>query len=333
MDFRRYSLPWYAYALLAYAVLGTIWWSVLLLRKNTEAFEARVADLTTRMTISRELEPGQTIENTAVYLEAARDYRAQRGMIFGEAILLLSCILGGTYLIYRNLKNRLMAADQQRSFLLSITHELKSPIAGVRLILETFQNRRDLPEGTQIKLSTNGLKEADRLTELVNNLLLSAKLESGYQLSKEQLDIKALLLEAVDVVETKYPTAKIGLKVDEDIPFFRGDAAGMTSVILNLVENAAKYSQPSPEIDIELNRNGSGEMDLTVADNGPGVPDEHKSKIWRRFYRIGSEDTRRTKGTGLGLFIVKEIVERHQGLIELEDNVPKGAKFRVRLPV
>ncbi|MEM6396111.1 MAG: ATP-binding protein [Bacteroidota bacterium] len=333
MDFRRYSLPWYAYALLAYAVAGTIWWSVLLLRKNAEAFDARVADLSTRLTISRELEPGQTIENTAIYKEADRDYRAQRGMIIGEAILLLSCILGGTYLIYRNLKRRLMAADQQRSFLLSITHELKSPIAGVRLILETFQNRRDLPEGTQIKLSTNGLKEADRLTELVNNLLLSAKLESGYQLSKEQLDLKALLLEAVDVVKTKYPTAEIKLDVDDDLPFFKGDDTGMTSVILNLVENAAKYSQPAPKIDIELARNGPEEMVMTVSDNGPGVPDEHKSKIWRRFYRIGSEDTRRTKGTGLGLFIVKELVQRHRGLIELDDNEPNGARFRVRLPV
>ncbi|MEL7377115.1 MAG: HAMP domain-containing sensor histidine kinase [Bacteroidota bacterium] len=333
MDFRRYSLPWYAYALLAYAVLGTIWWSILLLRKNAETFDARIADLTTRMTISRELEPGQTIESTAVYQEAARDFRAQRGMIVGEAILLLTCILGGAYLIYRDLRNRLMAADQQRSFLLSITHELKSPIAGVRLILETFQKRRDLPEGTQEKLSTNGLKEADRLTELVNNLLLSAKLESGYQLSKEQLDLKALLLEAVDVVKTKYPTAVVKLCTDDDLPFFRGDDAGMTSVILNLVENAAKYSQPTPVIEVELVQNGPEELVMTVADNGPGVPDEHKSKVWRRFYRVGNEDTRRTKGTGLGLFIVKEMVQRHGGIIELDDNEPTGSKFRVRLPL
>lgn len=333
MYFRRSSLPWYGYLILAYALIGIVWWSVLLIRKNQEVFDARIHDLETQVAITHEVPEGTHFEESELYLTEEREFRKQQQMIIWEALLLLSAIIGGIYVIYRNLGRQIAAAEQQRSFLLSITHELKSPIAGIRLILETFQKRPSLPEALKSRLSTNGLKETDRLTQLVNDLLLSAKLETHYQLNPEALDLSALLLETVDKVAAKYPQAEIELQTADDLPFFKGDLAGMTSVVQNLIENAAKYSQPDPHIQVSLQRNGTAELVLSVADNGIGIPDEHKAQIWRKFYRVGSEDTRKTKGTGLGLFIVKELIQLHKGLIELTDNEPRGSKFVVRLPV
>ncbi|MEL6142328.1 MAG: HAMP domain-containing sensor histidine kinase, partial [Bacteroidota bacterium] len=220
-----------------------------------------------------------------------------------------------------------------RNFLLSITHELKSPIAGIRLILETFQKRRDLPEAIREKLSTNALKETDRLTSLVNDLLLSAKLETSYQLNPEPIDLEELLQETVEKIARKYPKAQIQFTAESDLPFIRGDRTGLTSVAVNLVENAAKYSQPTPKIDVHLRRGSHREVIWTVADNGIGIPDAEKGRVLTKFYRVGNEDTRQTKGTGLGLYIVKKLVDLHHGHLALRDNKPKGTLFEVSLPV
>jgi len=104
------------------------------------------------------------------------------------------------------------------------------------------------------------------------------------------------------------------------------------SVAVNLIENAAKYSQPKPVIRVTLQRGGASELIWEVADNGMGIPDREKRRVFTKFYRVGNEDTRTTKGTGLGLFIVKQLVEKHGGQLELLDNEPRGTRFRIYLP-
>jgi len=112
----------------------------------------------------------------------------------------------------------------------------------------------------------------------------------------------------------------------------KGDRLGLTSVAINLLENAAKYSQPAPVIHTSLHRGGASELIWEVSDNGMGIPGREKRRVFSKFYRIGNEDTRTTKGTGLGLFIVKQLVEKHEGQLELIDNQPKGTTFRIYLP-
>lgn len=325
-------LPWITYLIIAYLIAAFGWWSILLLRKNEAAHDAEVERIALRMAVQQEIDQPADFRTTEAYAEIKEAFERGQRMIIGEAILLILTILGGLYLLFRNLTREISAAEQQRNFLLSITHELKSPLAGIRLILETFQRRGQLkPELTQ-KLSTNALAETDRLTTLVNDLLLSAKLEQSYQLNEEEIDLAEIILDAADRVGMKYKTAVIHVDVEPELRPVRGDRVGLTSVAINLIENAAKYSQPEPVLEVNLRRGGRDELVWEVADNGGGIPDREKRKVFTKFYRIGNEDTRSAKGTGLGLFIVKQLVERHGGQLELSDNQPRGTRFRIFLP-
>ena len=326
-------LPPIGYLIIAYLLLAFGWWCVLLLRKNAEAHEASTDRLALELALRQQIDEPADFYRTENYLTLRDRFERQQRMIVWEAGFLVLTILGGLYLLYRNLRREISAAEQQRNFLLSITHELKSPLAGIRLVLETFHRRRQLPDDIQEKLSVSGLTETDRLTGLVNDLLLSAKLETAYQLSAEAVDLGALITEAAARVEMKYKSARITVDVAPDVPAITGDRVGLSSVAVNLLENAAKYAQPAPEIVTTLRRGGADEVVWTVSDNGSGIPDREKRRVWAKFYRIGNEDTRRAKGTGLGLFIVRQLVNRHGGQIELEDNHPRGTTFRIHLPL
>lgn len=321
------------FLILTYVICAFIWWTILLNGTIHAAHEAEVAHLATRLTVQNSISSRAELPYHPEYQNLVALFKRQERMLLGESILLGLSILMGVVFVYRILRDEISAAKQQRNFLLSITHELKSPIAGIRLILETFQKRRELPAATQIQLSTNALSETDRLTSLVNDLLLSAKLETSYQLNYEQVDVADVLQEATEIVANKYPGAKISLDIAPELPKIKADRSALFSVAINLIENAAKYSQPSPEIDVDLHLNGSKELLWSVADNGMGVADSEKGKIWGKFYRVGNEDTRQTKGTGLGLYIVHQLVKLHGGIIELKDNTPKGSIFLVSLPL
>jgi len=326
-------LPPITYLIIGYMLIAFGWWSILLLRKNGEAHDARVELFALQMAVQREIDKPADFRATEVYYDLAESFRRQQNMIIGESVLLVLSLAGGLFLLFRSLRKEISAAEQQRNFLLSITHELKSPLAGIRLILETFQKRRELKPEIQQKLSTNALTETDRLTSLVNDLLLSAKLEQAYQINEEEIDLGTLIHEAADTVAMKYKSANIHVDIEAGVGMVKGDRLGLTSVAVNLMENAAKYSQPEPVIHTSLQRGGASELIWEVSDNGMGIPDREKHRVFTKFYRIGNEDTRTTKGTGLGLFIVKQLVEKHNGQLELKDNMPKGTTFRIYLPV
>lgn len=327
------KLPLLSYFIIAYMLFGFGWWIVLLYNTTEELHGARLNRLGYELAIQQQIERPEDFPKTARYREEAARYERQLNMVLWEGLFLALTITGAAYYLYASLRKQISASDQQRNFLLSITHELKSPLAGIRLILETFQKRRELPAATQEKLSTNALAETDRLTALVNDLLLSAKLENVYDINPEEIDLGEIIQDAVERVAIKYKTAKLHVDIEPDLPSVTGDRLGLTSVAVNLLENAAKYSQPNPEIHTSLQRGGERELVWEVSDNGIGIPDDEKRRVFNKFYRAGSEDTRTTKGTGLGLFIVKQLVQKHEGLLELEDNKPQGTRFRIHLPV
>lgn len=326
-------LKYLAYVIFGYLVLALGWWTILLNNKTNDAHEARMDQLAMRLVFEQKMERIEDFEQHPVYARLQDDFARSKRMIIGETLLLALSMLAGIYIIYLSLRREVSAAQQQRNFLLSITHELKSPLSGIRLILETFQKRKDLPPAIQEKLSENALKETDRLTALVNDLLLSAKLETSYDLNKEPLNLAEIIEDTLEKVITKYPGSKIHFDVEPDLPQVLGDRMAMTSVAINLIENAAKYSQPDPVIHIDIKRGSKLEICWTVADNGIGIPDLEKEKVFHKFYRVGSEDTRSTKGTGLGLYIVDQLVRRHGGVMTIKDNVPRGTVFQVNLPV
>lgn len=329
---RNIQLRLLSYGVIAYMMLAFAWWSILLFTKNRDAYEAKRDTMRLVMIAREEIPPtDEAFYNSPAFRELKKKYENQEYMILGEASVFVLSLAIGVWLINRGYHKEMLAAQQRRNFLLSITHELKSPIASIRLVLETFQ-RRELPRDKAERLIRNGLTEADRLNKLVNDLLLSAKLESAYQLHLEPVNLAQLLEDIFEQTEAKYPRASFTFNKESAVEDTMGDVAGLTSVILNLLENAVKYSAPEADIEARICQI-DGKIRMEIADMGIGIEDREKNKIFDKFYRVGNEETRKTKGTGLGLYIVNEIVRAHKGKITVLDNKPRGTVFRIELPL
>lgn len=322
--------------LFSYMLLAVCWWAFLLLRTNDDAFKAKEELLKMGMVAEGIYHNQQVFESSEQYIKLQQDYKKQKMMILSETIgISLGFLLFSRY-VYQAYRRRILLSEQQRNFLLSITHELKSPLAGVRLALETIVKQFNRLKQEQIeRLSANGIKDVDRLSQLVENILFSARLEDvSHQFHKEEFDMGAQVGAIVKGFQVLHPKRALELKVDADLPSYNGDEQAMSSVVINLIENAAKYSAKDSPIAVALSKDENrNALVFSVSDTGIGISEEEKQRIFEKFYRVGSEDTRKTKGTGLGLFIVHEIVKRHNGTIEITDNTPKGTVFTILLPL
>ena len=250
-------------------------------------------------------------------------------MVMGEGSVFIFLLCVGAYFIHASIKKEDKLHEQQQNFLLSVTHELKSPLAAIKLSLQTIV-KRDLEKHLQNSLLNNSLKDIERLDDLVENMLLATKIESRtYSFPKEEFDFSELVSKITDRLQVHSCGNEqiINAHIENNIKVV-GDKFALSSVVTNLVENAVKYSGPCAEVAVELCQIG-GKPLLTVSDKGPGIPDEEKMLIFDKFYRVGDENVRKSKGTGLGLFIVKEVLQNHDADISVKDNVPQGAIFEV----
>ena len=315
---------------IVFLLLAFAWWSILLYTKNKDAFEAKSNYLQIVLAAEGKINNRAEFEQTVTFQELEEKYKRQEWMIFGEALFFIFSLVIGIYIINRGYNREMVAAQERRNFLLSITHELKSPISSIRLVLETIL-KRDLQNQQINQLSVTALEETVRLTTLVEDLLLAAKMENHYQPVLESVDIVNLIEQLVERLRGKFPEVAFSYSYDNNISNIMADKTGLTSITLNLLENAVKYSPTPADIQVKLNQKGKYLL-LDFADQGYGISEKEKKKIFRKFYRTGSEDTRSTKGTGLGLYIVKEIVEAHKGTITIKDNEPKGSIFKIKLP-
>lgn len=252
-------------------------------------------------------------------------------MIAGEGMVFMVLLAIAFIRVRNTFRKEAELAAQQKNFLLSVTHELKSPIASARLQLETMRLRK-LDESRQMELLSAALADTDRLNNLVENLLLAARIDnSSYELHLEATDLAPL---TEGILARAGQTLAPGLKIEAELePATRAmvDKNAFPSILLNLIENAAKYAGEQPMIKVILKKREQ-RVFLSVSDQGLGIPDEEKQNIFKKFYRIGSEETRRSKGTGLGLYIVRYLVESHRGTITVKDNKPSGTSFEIVLP-
>jgi signal transduction histidine kinase len=327
---RKKSIKTLNILLVVYVILFAFWWTHLLLSKNIESYDTQVELLKAQQQINGEYDEAK-FKETVLYQEIIQEKNRQHNMISAEGVVFFMILMVGMWYVYRSFRQEIRLAQQQRNFLLSITHELKSPIASIRLILDTFKKRTLKPEQTQ-KLARNGISEAERLHALVNNLLLAARLDSRMQVTLADIELKPFLMKIVNQLQDKYPSAIFNFRADAYIPNVKADENAMTSIALNLLENAIKYSPNDCEIDIAVRKQPNA-VTIEIADKGFGIPDDEKPKIFDKFYRVGSEDTRKTKGTGLGLYIVKSLLRVHKGTISVKNNYPKGTIFKVQLPI
>lgn len=254
---------------------------------------------------------------------------SRMAMVMGEGAVFLFLLCTGAYFLHQSIKKEDKLHEQQQNFLLSVTHELKSPLAAIKLSLQTIV-KRDLDKARQTSLLSNSLKDIERLDDLVENMLLATKIENrSYSFPKEEFDFSELVSKITDRLQIHSCGCEQVIKpiIKPNIKLV-GDRFALSSVVTNLVENAVKYSGPCAEVDVELGEK-EGHPVLRVSDKGPGIPDEEKMLIFDKFYRVGDENVRKAKGTGLGLFIVKEVLQNHDADISVRDNVPQGAIFEV----
>lgn len=236
--------------------------------------------------------------------------------------------LVGAYYLHRALRKEDKLHDQQKNFLLSVTHELKSPLASIKLYLETIL-KRDLDKQQLQGFLKNSLKDIERLDDLVENMLIATKIENkSYSFPKEEFDFSNLVEKICERLQGHVcDTQTLKTDIKKGIRLM-GDKFALTSVVTNLIENAVKYSPPCEEVAVRLFKTADCVV-LEVADKGIGIGDEEKLRIFEKFYRVGSEDTRKTKGTGLGLYIVRQVLNNHQATIKVKDNQPAGSIFEV----
>jgi signal transduction histidine kinase len=249
-------------------------------------------------------------------------------MISSEGAVFIGLLMIGFFQIRKTFKKEKELAARQTNFLLSVTHELKSPIASAKLQLQTLQ-KHELEKERKQEIIANAIKDTDRLNNLVENILLAAKIDnSTFHLHLQDTDLSAYIRDNMTQMITLFNyKQKVLLDIYPGI-HLPIDRTTFPSIIINLFENAVKYSPSDSTITISLSKKEE-KVKLCVINEGKSIASEDKTKIFEKFYRVGNEDTRQTKGTGLGLYIVKHIVQQHNGTILLKDNVPKGSIFEV----
>jgi signal transduction histidine kinase len=250
----------------------------------------------------------------------------QRNIWLYQSILLLVLVASGIYGVYYSIDSIYQLNKRQNNFLLSVTHEFKTPIAAIRLMLQTSKNPK-VKEEKKAELIENSIQNTFRLEELAENMLVSMQIENDkYQYALSTLDLSEMLNQVIDNHSIK---GEINGAIEPSLTLI-GDGFIMRMVANNLIENAFKYSDNQP-IEVNLYMQGTKKV-LEVKDIGVGIAKEDYKKIYKKFFRVQDEETRTTKGTGLGLFIVKQAVERHRGKVAVMANKPRGSVFRVELP-
>jgi len=303
---------------LTYMVAAFIWWYVALVQQNELLTATKIETLTAK---------GQIDQQHIATIEAFAVRKTKQ--YIGEGLTFLLLFLLGAIYVYRSLLKQLKYSSLQQNFMMAITHELKTPIAVTQLNLETIV-KRDLQPEQQQHLIENTLKETKRLDALCNNILLASQFEMGqYQNNKQMVDLSAITVQCIQSFEERYTNKKCIASIDAAIQL-QGEPLLLQLMINNLLDNANKYAAPETAIYIDLHAVGTS-IELTIKDQGIGIALEERSKVFDKFYRVGAEQTRTTKGTGLGLFLCKKIVTFHDGIIFVKPNQPKGSIFVVQL--
>jgi len=309
------------YLLVIYVLLQFCWWAYMITNLNKEVHDLKLKIEVYTNKSADEIQVAQQLLNEKLHKRWL--------MIAGEGTV-FALILGlGIYRTRSTFKKEYELSKQQKNFMLSITHELKSPIASARLQIETLL-KRQLPLDKQEIVLNQALQETERLDLLVEKILLANRIESSaYFIQKDNFNLSALSHKIINNLKsTLLKNHLVNVMVQSDINML-GDHMAFTSILINLLDNAAKYSPNKSRIDLVLSKENET-ITLAVKDEGVGISLQEEKEVFNKFYRSGNEETRNTKGTGLGLYIVKSLIVLHQGQIKISPNKPKGTIFTVQ---
>jgi len=314
------------WTLLIYIIAALVWWFITLEKQNDEMRDLRVTQLKASV---------DSISTPDLYKAESgkinKDYKRNQAKYIGEGSIFLLLILVGAAFVYRSVRRQFYMQQQQQNFMMAVTHELKTPISVVKLNLETMQ-KYSFNEEKQKKLIGVMLNETSRLNFLTNNILVASELEGGgYISSKEELDLSDLLKDCIQDFRSRFPDRTFISEIQQGADV-KGDALLLQMMINNLLENAVKYSHKDTPV-LAILKKENGLLYLQVIDEGPGIADEEKKKIFSKFYRIGNEATRKTQGTGLGLYLCNKIARDHNADISVTNNNPRGSIFVITFKI
>lgn len=306
--------------LFLYIIAALMWWFIALNNQNNATTAMRIAEINK----DDVLYDIKTQEIFSIQRRKAAQY-------LGEGVSFMAVILVGAFFIFRSTRRRIKFAQQQQNFMMAITHELKTPIAITQLNLETLQKRK-LDDAKQSEMIANAAFEVNRLNILCNNILWAAQLEDdSFNNTKEEINLSEVVFSCLNDIEKRVSTNKLKVLVQENI-YLKSDELMMQILVSNLIENALKYSPNEKPVVVELQQIDNSIL-LNIKDEGTGIAEDEKKKIFQKFYRIGDEKTRKTKGTGLGLYLCKKICDKHKALIFVTNNNPCGSIFTVKFSV
>lgn len=310
------------YLLVTYVLLQFCWWAYMITNLNREVHDLK---------LKIELYYNKNDDDLAIAQAQLNEKLHKRWLMIAGEGSVFALILGlGIYRTRNTFKKEFDLSNQQKNFMLSITHELKSPIAATRLQIETLI-KHQLPQEKQTLVLNQALQETERLDALVEKILLANRIESSaYFMQMETINLSSLCIEIIENLKISLlKNHEVVAFIDQAI-FIQGDALAFTSILTNLLDNAAKYAPQKSKIEVVLKKNNDQVL-LQVKDEGIGISAKDEVEIFKKFYRSGSEETRNTKGTGLGLYIVKNLVKMHGGQIKISANQPKGSIFTIQI--
>jgi len=307
------------YILVIYVVIQFLWWSYLMIDQSQEIFTRKMELISAYST--------PAVSKTEQGL-LRREMLSKWYMVAGEGSVFLAILALGVLMVRRLFRKESDLVARQKAFLHSVTHEFKSPVASMRLQLETLQ-KRNLTSEQQQQALANAIDDTERLDNLIEETLLAARIDNDeLHLQMEFTNLSVKLKEIIGQIQRSYPQRNVITSIQDGV-FLHIDPWALNSIVRNLMENAFLYSAAGKPVTVTLSL-GSRMVHLSVKDEGIGVPDNEKKEIFKKFYR--SESTKGYKGTGLGLFLVDYFVKMHEGKIEVKDNIPEGSIFEVSFP-
>jgi len=267
--------------------------------------------------------------------DASAGARVETAVSYLALFALVGAAIFGAWLLWRSLRREVELSETRAQFVASVSHELKTPLTAIRMYAETLQMGRPLDEGVRGEYLATIVNESERLSRLVDDVLLFAKIEQG---KKTYRSLPVALGETLRSAARalSYPLAQrqfeLRVEIDDSIPDVQGDPDALEQAVLNLLTNAVKYSGESREIGLRLLQERS-EAIVEVVDHGVGIAAGEQARVFEKYYRVPGKDNEAIPGAGLGLALVAQIVKAHGGRVELSSSPGQGSTFAIRLPL